>query len=119
MSITSDGSQRFGIQSSPVTIGAATYVAEGMNWNFTATRQDLNDSNGEPAGSTIVPGRLEVSGTLQLAASSTLTNIRGQEMTIAVDDDSVDGTYLIVDSSVAETQGDYTKLSFNGYRKIN
>jgi hypothetical protein len=30
-----------------------------------------------------------------------------------------DGTYTIVDCSEAETQGDYVKVSFNAYKKIN
>lgn len=119
MAITQDGSQRFGIQASPVTINSVVYVAESLSWNFTATRADLNDSNGEPLGATIVPGRIEVSGTLQLAATTTLTNLRGESMTIDVDDSNIDGDYLIVDSTSAESQGEYTKLSFNGFMKTN
>ena len=110
MAITQDGSQRFGIQASPVTINAVTYVAESLSWNFVGNRVDLNDSNGEPLGATVVPGRTEVSGTLQLAANSTATD---------VDDADIDGDYLIVDCSAAESQSDYTKLSFNGFEKTN
>lgn len=119
MAITQDGSQRFGIQASPVSIDGTVFVCEGLSWNFTATRADLNDSNGEPLGATIVPGRVEVSGTLQLAATTTATNLVGMLMTIDVDDNNIDGDYLIVDSTSAESQGEYTKLSFNGFRKTN
>ena len=119
MALTSDGSQRFGISASPVSIDGVVYVSEGLSWNHTASRVDLNDSSGEPLGSTIIPGRLEVSGTLQLATSSTATNLIGMSMTIDVDDNDIDGDYYIVDSSAAESQGEYCKLSFNGYKKIN
>ena len=119
MAITSDGTQAFGIDASPVPIKAVTYICEGMNFSFTGTRADINDSNGEPIGSTVIPGRLEVSGTLQLAAGSTASNVRQQEMTITATNGDATGTYLIVDCSEAQTQGDYRKVSFNGYKKIN
>lgn len=119
MAITSDGTQYFGIEASPVTIDGNTYVAESLSFNFTASRVDLQDSNGEPAGSTIIPGRLEVSGTLQLAATTTPANVRGATMTIDVANSDYDGDFLIVDTTVAESQGEYAKLSFNCYRKIN
>ena len=117
MAITSDGTQAFGIESSPVTINAVTYVVEGLSVNFTGSRADINDSNGEPLGSTVIPGRQEISGTLQLATGTTTPNVRGQTFTLS--GTRVDGTYLIVDCSEAETQGDYVKVSFNGYMQIN
>ena len=71
MAITSDGTQAFGIQDSPVTINSVTYVAEALNFTYPANRVDINDSNGEPLGATIVPGRIEFSGTVQLASDAT------------------------------------------------
>jgi hypothetical protein len=118
MAITSDGTQAFGVES-PLTINAVTYVCEGLSFNFTGTRADINDSNGEPLGSTVIPGRTEVSGTLQLAAGSTESRIRGQTFTIDSDNNDLDGTYLIVECSEAQTQGDYAKVSFTAYLQIN
>ena len=117
MAITSDGTQAFGIESSPLTINSVVYVAEGLTFNFTGSRADINDSNGEPLGSTVIPGRVEVSGTIQLATSSTANDVRGQ--TFVLSGTRADGTYLLVDCSEAQTQGDYVKVSFNGYKKIN
>ena len=117
MAITSDGTQAFGIESSPLTINAVTYVAESLSFNFSGTRADINDSNGEPLGSTDIPGRVEVSGTIQLATGTTANDVRGQ--TFVLSGTRADGTYLIVDCSEAQTQGDYVKVSFNGYQKIN
>jgi len=119
MAITSDGTQAFGV-TSPLTINSVVFVCEGLSFNFTGSRVDINDSNGEPLGSTVIPGRIEVSGTLQLAADTTLSNVRGQEFTIDNSPDtSLDGTYLITEASEAQTQGDYAKVSFSAYQKLN
>mgnify|MGYP004452050721 CR=1 FL=1 len=119
MAITSDGTQYFGIEASPVTVGGNTYILESFAFNFTATRADLQDSSGEPVGSTIIPGRVEVSGTLQMAANTTPANLIGQTMTLDLTNSDYDGDYLLQDCSVAESAGDYAKLTVNGYRKIN
>ena len=119
MAITSDGSQSFGINASPVTINSVVYICEGMNINQTGTRADLNDSNGEPVGSTLKPGRREISATLQLATNSTASNVRGKEMVLATPDSDVNGTYIISDCSAAYSQGDYVKVAINGWLKIN
>jgi hypothetical protein len=119
MAITSDGTQSFGIESSPVTINSVTYVAEGLSFNFTGTRADINDSNGEPLGSTTIPGRIEVSGTLQLAVNSTSSNVRQQELAISATNTAINGTYIITECSDAQTQGDYVKVTFSGYKKLN
>tara|TARA_R100001163_G_C5062024_1_gene199020 strand:+ start:2207 stop:2566 length:360 start_codon:yes stop_codon:yes gene_type:complete len=119
MAITSDGTQAFGIESSPVTINAVTYVAESLSFSYSGTRADINDSNGEPLGSTVIPGRLECSGTLQLSSTSVVSDVRGLEFTITSGSGSSTGTYLIVDASEAFSQGDYVKMSFNAYKKLN
>jgi len=117
MAIIKDGQQAFGIESSPITIGGVTYVAENMTFNYTATRADLNDSNGEPLASTIVPGRIEGSATLQLASEDASPNLVGTEFTMT--DTRTPGTYMITDSSEAQSQGDYVKVSVTFYQKIN
>ncbi len=119
MAITSDGTQYFSIEASPVTISGSTYVCESLNFNYTATRADINDSNGEPLGATIIPGRLEISATLQMAGNTTPVNLVGATMTLDLTNSDYDGDFLLQDCSVAETQGDYAKLSVNGYRKTN
>jgi len=117
MAITSDGTQAFGIEASPVTINSVVYVAEGLSFTYEGERKDISDSNGEPTGATVVPRNITVSGTLQLAASTTEPNVRQQELVLSGTRN--DGTYIIVDASEAETQGDYVKVTFNAYKKIN
>jgi len=118
MAIVSDGTQAFGVES-PLTINAITYVCEGLTFNFTGTRADINDSNGEPLGSTTIPGRTEVTGTLQLAADTTESRVRGQTFVISATNSDLDGTYLITDCSEAQSQGEYRKVNFTGYKQIN
>lgn len=116
MAVTSDGTHKFGIEDSPVTIGSSTYVAEAMSFNKTANRVDIDDSNGEPLGSTTIAGRVEGSCTLQLEGSDTAPAV-GSEMTLSGGDN--DGTYIIQDVSETQSQGDYAKVSVNFYKKIN
>ena len=117
MAIIQDGTQAFGIESSPISIGGTAYVAESMSFNFSATRADLNDSNGEPLASTIVPQRVEGTATLQLATSTTSPNLVGTEFTMS--GTRTDGTYMIIDSSEAQSQGDYVKVNISFYKKLN
>tara|TARA_Y100000310_G_C20175002_1_gene575414 strand:- start:132 stop:491 length:360 start_codon:yes stop_codon:yes gene_type:complete len=119
MAITSDGTQSFGIESSPLSINGVSFVAEGLNFSFTGTRADINSSDGEPLGSTVIPGRTECTGTIQLAAGTTGSNVRQQEFTISATNSDIDGVYLITEASEAETQGDYVKVSFTAYKKVN
>tara|TARA_R110000824_G_scaffold180061_2_gene360449 strand:+ start:375 stop:728 length:354 start_codon:yes stop_codon:yes gene_type:complete len=117
MAITSDGTQAFGIESSPVTINAVVYVVESLSFSRTGNRADINDSNGEPLGSVVVPGRTEISGTIQLATGSTDIPAVGNAMVLSGTRN--DGTFTLTSVDEAETQGDYVKVSFSGYKQIN
>lgn len=119
MAITSDGTQSFGIQDSPVTINSVTYVMEAFNITYGSNRVDINDSNGEPLGSTIVPNRVEGSATLQYAAGDTANPTLGQEFTTSSTDGRNNTTYVITEVGDAQTQGDYAKCSISFYKKIN
>lgn len=122
MAITRDGTQSFGIQDSPVTINSIAYVMESASFTYGSSRVDINDSNGEPLGSTIVPNRIEGTATLQYATDvdSTAPNpTLGQEFTTNTTDARNNGTYVITDVGDAQTSGDYGKLSISFYEKIN
>ena len=117
MAIQSDGTQAFGIEASPVTINAITYVCEGLSFGYEGENKVIMDSNGEPIGATQVPGLTTLSGTLQLATDSTAPNVRGEEMVLTGTRN--DATYRIISATEAETQGDYVKVSFEAYAQIN
>ena len=122
MAITSDGTQSFGIQDSPVTINSITYVLENATFTYGSSRVDINDSNGEPLGSTIVPNRIEGSATLQYSTDSDSTAPNptiGQEMVTATTNGRNNGTYVLTEVGDAQTQGDYAKCSVSFYEKIN
>lgn len=109
MAVTSDGSQGFGLT-------ATTFdglVVESFSENNTSTRVDLNDSNGEPLGSTTIPGRVEFSATVQVGAGGPTLPTIGEEITY----NSV--AYIITDVTLNETAADYQRVSLSGYKKIN
>lgn len=122
MAITSDGTQSFGIQDSPVTINSITYVCESMSFTYGSTRVDINDSNGEPLGSTIVPSRVEGSATIQYLSDSDATAPNptlGQELVLSTSNARNNGTYLLTEVGDAQSAGDYGKCSISFYEKIN
>ena len=119
MAITSDGTQSFGIETSPLSSGGVTFGAEGLSFSFSGSRVDITDSNGELTGATVIPGPLECSGTVQLAAGDTGSNIRQQEFTISATNPNLDGTYLITSASETQSAGEYVKVAFESYKKVN
>ncbi|MAF44279.1 MAG: hypothetical protein CMI54_08995 [Parcubacteria group bacterium] len=119
MAITSDGTQSFGIQDSPVTINSITYVVEGATFTQGGNRVDINDSNGEPLGSTLVPNRVEGSATLQYAAGTTANPSLGHEMVLSSTNGRNNTTYVITEVGDSQSQGDYAKCSISFYKKLN
>lgn len=108
MAITSDGSQKFAIE----TAQFDGLVVESYTLSSPANRVDLDNGEGEPLGSTVVPQRQEASLTVQVGDSAP---------TIAVGDEvSYDGNTIVVTTvDKNETQADYQRLSISGYAKIN
>jgi len=122
MAITSDGTQSFGIQDSPVTINSIVYVVESASFTYGSNRVDIDDSNGEPLGSTIVPSRVEGSMTLQYSTDSDSTAPNpalGEELVLGTTNARNNTTYLLTEVGDAQTQSDYGKLSISFYEKIN
>ena len=112
MAITSDGSQLFGITTA--TFGTDSLIVESFSLTSGANRVDLDDGNGEPLGSTTVPGRQEVSMTCQVGDSLSSDMVPGGEITYAGA-----GTIIITEAALAETQADYQRWNISGYVKIN
>ena len=122
MAITSDGTQSFGIQDSPVTINSIAYVMEDATFTYAGNRVDINDSNGEPLGSTTVPQRVEFSATLQYSTDTDVTAPNpsiGHEMVTATTNARNNATYVLTEIGDAQSQGDYAKCSISGYEKVN
>ena len=119
MAITSDGTQSFGIQDSPVTINTVTFILENASFTYGSNRVDINDSNGEPLGSTLVPNRIEGSATLQYAAGTTANPSIGDEFTTSATNGRNNTTYVLTEVGDAQTQEDYAKCSISFYKKLN
>jgi len=108
MAITQDGDQLFGIN----TTEFDSMIVESFTLTTPANRVDLDNGDGEPLGSTIVPQRQEASLTVQVGAS---------EGAQAIGDTGTYGSFSINVTGVDlnETQADYRRYSISGYVKIN
>lgn len=108
MAIKQDGSQAFGISTPTFN----NFIVESFNRTSTSNRVDLDDGNGEPLGSTTVPGRVEGTLTVQVGSGNTTPTI-GAEVTYGSD------TFIVTEVGEAETQADYQRLNLSVYKKIN
>lgn len=108
MAITQDGTQAFGIS----TATFSGFVVESFSKNGTSNRVDLDDGNGEPLGSVTVPGREEVSLTVQVGNGNTTPTV-GSEISYGGD------AIIVTEVEEAESQADYQRLNLSGYIKIN
>ena len=117
MAITRDGTQAFGIEDSPVTINAVTYVMENASFTYGSNVPEVVDGNGEAIGRTIVPSPVEGTATLQLAASDTALPALGNEFTTSGDRNA--DTYIITEVSDTQSSGDYEKVNISFYAKLN
>ena len=122
MAITSDGTQSFGIQDSPVTISGVAYICESMSYTYGSNVPEVADSNGEAIGRTIVPSPVEFSATIQYSTDSSATAPNpslGHELVTATTNARNNDTYVITEVGDAQSQGDYAKCSISGYAKLN
>ena len=108
MAIIQDGTELFGIND----IEFDGLIVESFSVTTPANRVDLDNGDGEPLGSTIVPQREEVSLTVQLGDSAAAP---------ALGDVITYGSYSVRLTSVdlTETQADYRRFSLSGYVSIN
>lgn len=112
MAITSDGSQGFAITATELVSPTGTFVVESFSRSKTSNRVDLDDGDGIPSGSTIVPTREEVSFTVQVGSGNTIPEVGDETIYGSV-------TYVMTEIEIAETQADYQRLNISGYKKIN
>ena len=108
MAITQDGSELFGIN----TAQFSSMIVESFTLTTPANRVDLDNGDGTPLGSTIVPQRQEASLTVQMGDADSPPAI-GDTVTYGAFSINVTGVDL------NETQADYRRYSISGYVKIN
>jgi hypothetical protein len=108
MAITQDGDQLFGIN----TVEFDSMIVESFTLTTPANRVDLDNGDGEPIGSTIVPQRQEASLTVQMGAASAPPTI-GDVVPYG------DYSIIVTGVDLNETQADYRRYSISGYVKIN
>jgi hypothetical protein len=108
MAVTQDGDQLFGIN----VASFSSMIVESFSLTTPSNRVDLDDGDGEPLGSTVVPQRQEASLTVQMGSADSPPAI-GLEVSY--------GSFSIMVTGVdlTETQGDYRRYSITGYVKTN
>jgi hypothetical protein len=108
VTITVDGTGKFGMTTPTVL----SMVLESFSQTETGERVDLNDGTGQPVGSVTVPGRTEMSATLQVGATLSLPTV-GTTVSIA------GTTFFLTEVSLEETQADYQRINVSGYKKLS
>jgi len=106
-----DGSQKFGFTDG--TLGTEDFIVESYTETFSANRVDIDDGNGKPMGSAVVPGRIEISATVQFGKNTNDAFEIGDSFTY---DSNVIG---ITSVEVIEAQSDYVRMSITGYKLTN
>lgn len=111
MAIKQDGAQLFGI--STATFGSSNLIVESFSRTEGSNRVDLDNGDGEPVGATVVPGRVEVSLTVQVGSALSSDIVVGGE--ISYNSESI----IITEAALAENQADYQRYNISGYIKTN
>ena len=104
-----DGTQEFGL----TTGKASGFIVESYTETTPSNRVDLDDGNGKPIGSAVVPARVEVSLTLQYGDAS--NNALAVGDTISYDGNTIGVTSV----ECIEAQSDYVRMSVSGYALTN
>lgn len=100
-----DGSQGFGL----TTGKSGSFIVESFSESKSSSRVDIDDGNGKPIGSSVVPERTEVSLTVQFGESDNELPKVGALL-------SYNGLNIGVTSvDVNEVQADYTRATINGF----
>jgi len=107
MAVIPDGAQLFAIE----TPLFSAMVVESFSLTTPANRVDLDNGDGEPLGSTLVPQRQEASLTVQMGDTESPPAI-GTKVSY--------GSYEIYVTSVdlTEAQADYRRYSITGFVEI-
>ncbi len=103
-----DGSQGFGFTDGKFD----GFIVESYSESTPANRVDLDDGNGKPIGSTVVPQRKEVSLTVQMGdASGSVAPPQIGEVVQGYDGNNI----AITGVDVNETQADYVRMTITGF----
>lgn len=115
MSYFQDGTQKFGIPDSPVTINAITYIAEDISITRPVKVVEISDSSGAPIGQTHVPGNPTGTAKLQFASSTTAVPAGGTGLSFTLE--AVQ--YYVTQVGEKYTQGQYAYCDISFAKKIN
>ena len=113
-SIIQDGSQKYAIATPTFGVASNSYIVESFTRTDSSSRVDLNDGEGLPLGAVVVPGRVEVSLTVQVGGEDDGSRPKAGD---ALTHNSE--TVVITEVALAETQSDYRRYNISGYISTN
>ena len=127
MAIVQDGSQKFGIAANKGFVKGPgkdqIYQIESFSKTDTSTRVDIDNSDGEPLGSTTVPGRVEFSASIQTGAITSSPKVGDPVSFNATTTGSFTPTstyeFLLTEVSPQETQAEYQRINISGFKAAN
>ena len=105
--IIPDGQEKFAIEEETFQ----GFIVESFSLTTPSNRVDIDDGNGEPLGSTIIPQRKEVSLTVQLGAAG-VAPVLGDIITYG------GRSVRLTSVDLTETQADYRRYSLSGYISV-
>jgi len=116
MAISQDGTHKFGLLYPTATGVDLTkgFILESFTRSETSNRVDLNDGNGEPLDTVVVPQRRERSFTMQIGTTNTSLEV-GDLLTV----DNGSSYYILTDVTINETQEDFVRVDATGYIPTN
>lgn len=100
-----DGTQKFGIPDSPVSINSVDYIAENIQITHPTSVVEIKDSDGVPTGQVIIPENSTGTATLQFEDASTPPPPRMEIITLGGAD------WVVTEVGETYTQGQYVKAN--------
>lgn len=112
MAYFQDGTQKFGIPDSPVTINSVPYIAENITLNAAAKVVEINNADGSPAGQAIITGNPTGSAKLQFATNGTAKPSTGMTFTLQ------GAVYYVTSVGETQSQGAYASCDIGITKQI-
>lgn len=112
MAYFQDGTQKFGIPDSPITINSVVYIAENITLNAAAKVVEINAADGSPVGQAIIPGNPTGTAKLQFATYSTVKPTTGATFTLQ------GHVYYVTSVGETQSQGAYASCDIGITQQI-
>ncbi len=113
MAYFQDGTQKYGIPDSPISINSVTYIAEDISITRGSTVPEIKNPDGSPQGKVIVPTNPTGTCKLQFATYTTAAPTVGMSFTLQ------GASYDVTSVGEKYTQGAYAYIDIAFAKHIN